>query len=1300
MNKMIQRRVVKFDTKEQYNVSFFDDDTIEVVRQQIGIATDIHPNRLLVFAKVKLPNEYYVQDPRRWEALFDRLSLTGQVLDKDIFTEFQTQYRFPNMSIPFNAYSKDDWMSIPSDLQKLFSPDSDFMEYRILGVEESKSFILPLSGQHKRISQIPSSNLPIAEVKRLLYNFYKASDIDSFIFRPYTDMDESVARTYYPFLQSNTPPRITEETARLLQTNAKLLNELLDIKVPDADAISIIRARFIIPFVTTNFGSAVRTRFEQIFYGVTLSEEVPYVQFFTSKTESNRHKFYVENPKQKKPFLDVVMLKQWLNETKPQRNRPTLMFYRGSSRNDYDKISITATEMIVTVYRDTKNKQTIENIKKQSQEWISTFDAVNAFIDPTDLKEYRWVLDDLKFLAKYKNEVDDIDLRRFNCISPFFGIIDKQNTFRMLRTDHSNDGISAVELKLLQMKKDSPLLTPADIQTELGVPKEKAVQLLDALERRIDDDPSLTERAFRGFPILHLEPTSILFSFTDNLERSIKYANLLRYVLSNPKSKILDDICPKRMETIEVKSLTEPVFEPTGISEYDDLFAELEGDIVEQKDDATVKTESVRVGKQKDTLHSYFSTRLREFDPATFSSSDYPRECERKRQPIIVTENEIDKNYDPRKYLGPESIIEVKNPDGHILCPEYWCMKDLIPLREQDLDSSDGIVKCPKCGGKLRKTNNDDIREFTVIKRDQAYKYPGFKTSAAVKFPCCFTTPQAKRALKKEEKEDDKYYILLEKRENIKPFRFAFLPKTLINSLSLNETYELLKNVNNRIQNGLAGYFRVGIGNAIETLPDLLDIKTKISAPIDSIETVLKCSFLSTWKRISTSHIERIEYELKDKITNELSRKNVAQIISGIQDAYEKKELSPLHELEYATLFLQCDVFRIFTETNSMGCMFHSFMNRPKNRAIIILQNNSDIDILCNVRRIANLFKYRSNIYQTPFKKETQDEVERLRNISCRTKLPTYNDALNAMPDLLTHLESDTYEIILDPYGRGQAFFIKHKLVLPFQSTPLPSVIQAKISGYNDIDPSDFPDYETVKKYLIIAEGYSKGYAWKEDIFDADKNRIEILIESGLPIAIKPEASESVIESKEVTNTIRKYDESELVFGGPSAELETVRKDISYSAEVFEFLLFELSNDMFKDDEYSDLKNTLTDNHPVSKKVEPLLKKWFNKTTHFVDIDEPATFLSKVRVPCGQFTKSKCSGALCGWDGNVCKTKIDNKLQKDRVFHRLLTTLVENVKIRSVVLDHRVTPFFSTILYLDLPHELIYSDSELSSSSL
>ena len=93
----------------------------------------------------------------------------------------------------------------------------------------------------------------------------------------------------------------------------------------------------------------------------------------------------------------------------------------------------------------------------------------------------------------------------------------------------------------------------------------------------------------------------------------------------------------------------------------------------------------------------------------------------------------------------------------------------------------------------------------------------------------------------------------------------------------------------------------------------------------------------------------------------------------------------------------------------------------------------------------------------------------------------------------------------------------------------------------------------------------------------------------------------------------------------------------------------------------------------------------------FNDIGEPRKFLSKIRKPCDE----SCDGELCGWDGKVCKVQINSALNKDKLFHRLLTTLVDNSKIRSMVLDGRTTPFFSTILYLELPHELILTDNEL-----
>ena len=112
---------------------------------------------------------------------------------------------------------------------------------------------------------------------------------------------------------------------------------------------------------------------------------------------------------------------------------------------------------------------------------------------------------------------------------------------------------------------------------------------------------------------------------------------------------------------------------------------------------------------------------------------------------------------------------------------------------------------------------------------------------------------------------------------------------------------------------------------------------------------------------------------------------------------------------------------------------------------------------------------------------------------------------------------------------------------------------------------------------------------------------------------------------------------------------------------------------------------------PKLAEVSPLLETWFEETTHFTNIKEPKQFLSKIRKPCND----TCDGELCGWDGDVCKVNINSVLKKEKLFHRLLTTLLENSKIRAMVLDGRTTPFFSTILYLELPHERIVTDNDL-----
>jgi hypothetical protein len=294
--------------------------------------------------------------------------------------------------------------------------------------------------------------------------------------------------------------------------------------------------------------------------------------------------------------------------------------------------------------------------------------------------------------------------------------------------------------------------------------------------------------------------------------------------------------------------------------------------------------------------------------------------------------------------------------------------------------------------------------------------------------------------------------------------------------------------------------------------------------------------------------------------------------------------------------------------------------------------------------------------------------------------------------EIMIQTETDSYSIVLDPYSRGQAFFAPNKFILPFQSSPLPEVSQPKITGYSDISPEQLPLREQVIQVLDIASKYDPSYAFKEDLYNSQNQKVELLTESGLRIPFQAIDKRPSVNT-EILQTVTTVGESQLTFGDHSETLKETHSKISYSSEMFEFLLFQLTKDIREDNE--ELKSALLDPKPSKEVLEPLLKKWYDGITSFVKPSDSADFVSKIRSPCGQFKKSECTGNVCGWDGKVCKIQIKKSLSSESLFHRLLYSLIDNSKIRGMILDGRTTPFFSTILYIELPHEVILTDNTL-----
>lgn len=157
-------------------------------------------------------------------------------------------------------------------------------------------------------------------------------------------------------------------------------------------------------------------------------------------------------------------------------------------------------------------------------------------------------------------------------------------------------------------------------------------------------------------------------------------------------------------------------------------------------------------------LRNYFSDKMFSLDPKLFLKKEknkyraYSRICPSnvRRQPVILTDEEkahIDKT-NPGSYQNAIRYGSSEDNKNWYICPRYWCLKDNIPLTEED-------VKAGKCGGKIipsdaKKVPDDAFiyefnshgKEHIDEKGEYIKHHPGFLGLDAhpdgLCIPCCF----------------------------------------------------------------------------------------------------------------------------------------------------------------------------------------------------------------------------------------------------------------------------------------------------------------------------------------------------------------------------------------------------------------------------------------------------------------------------------------------------------------------------------------------------------------------------------
>jgi hypothetical protein len=1227
-------------------LSFFPDDTIETVRQHVALAKNTHPDRLFIQVQVELSKDYYSTNPKRWIELFYRMSYGKNLIKKDILEAYVSYVRLGTGVSPRDV-TLEDWKSVEEFLVPLFDPPSDFREWRILGVAEDKSVVLPIPVKEVNLPEVfrpvPSRQVLFDSVHREECISIRAEDLDT--------NSDIIRQVYFPFFQSSTPANI--ENLRIpLNTAHTQLKSLLKLKAPKPTNTAILRAKWYIPLISTQI-TAPRTRFEQIFYGLTVSPETPTISFFTSKSETTRHKFYVEDPKRKEPLLDVSMWKAWTTNTQPQRRLPTLLLYRGKSRISFDRISITSKDITVSTWRSKDSKETLDELKESTLSWLKSLDAVMPFLVETDLDLSRWVLNDMTSIVSYAKEISEFDMRRFGCLQNVFGFQD--NTFRLLRADHSSD-IPAEVLRAYSILQSGDRL-----ETELGISPEEAAVLTEKVKALEEDENFNFEKATSGYPTISFSSKDVMIKFVTNLDRTLDYASILRYVLTSDKQEV-NDVCPRRLETVEatvgIASQNVEIEDEFDMS----AFAEDIQEVVEPEQTSNApapsKVMKVMKGGPQGTL-GYFNNRILKIDP-NLIDDEYTKKCEKLTQVVILTP--ADQARIPPEYnysTAPENQ-KMKVDKGIAICPQYWCMRDEIPLSEDQL--IDG-KRCPMCDGKVRITEKEDAREFTVIKRKAEYKYPDYKdpsekSTSKKRVPCCYRRPANKSLPLSPESTDeppsaiDDYYVLASGK--IPALRIAYLPETLTRRISVKTNYPKTC-PKNRIEASVSDMFRVGMGFPRESLPTLLNDERSIPSPADAKDQIIQCSFFRTWKDIGEGDTP------------------IDRIVDGIDRAYKQKTLPIIDEIEYVALILDCRVMRIDTVSNMMSCGFWTDKTSPRSRTIVLL----DTDILAKVTRrkgnVGSKFVYAVDIKK--FEDETKKTLQELHTSACSTSLPTFKDAENEL--LLKNISE--YEVILDPFKRVQAVFVPQQVVLPIQpvSLEVPLGVRQR-SGYADIQDAELPSSKILAQFLDGTK--HSGFKKVKALYG------EFMLESGFRALFRPEQAEEE-DVTEVLQTVRPpHSEEELVHAEPNKADLKLATEISYSSEVFEFLMFSLSNDLQTDD-YETLRNAIKNPGPDLMKQ---LKGWLDTQAYWDTVNEPVQFVNKVRTPCGQMEKETCKkSTLCGWHQNTCKIKVKPIVDERKILIRLVKTLKENTKQRALVLDGRLSPFFSTILYLEMPHELI-----------
>lgn len=796
-------------------VKAWSDDTLATIKDRIAIELRRAPASFFVYALT----EPVIFTEEYWATLWECMQSFGE-LQEASFREFMSNLEVDiNLPKELPTVTRNVWMDreLPW-LDDLFR--SEPRMYKPLGLlEHENTRIWPFAVREPTKRQDLVGKTPFLHTSTIW--------IDADIAELHVVYGESFAdlpvSTLYVGSTARQPLPETFASAMKQQDDAiKNIQKLLVQELPK-DAIvqeGFKRLRWNQPYDT----SRRLITLEQMFHAIPVSEDVPLLQYFHNRKTPSVFKMFGNEDKE--VVITKTEFQRWMRISFPQQG-PLLMIYRRKIPGQpLMRMSVGVGSFSWVADTDNTDSGYVFSLDTAYSLGEQLMTSIEPFFMgvKSDRRLWTWELSswDVRISPSIGSRLTSSNVEGImECLSPIsfaqqgrgLSLVYKRTSdfgsnrddrlwiFQKLQEGLDVDSIMSAYSRLF------PVVSPEGVRTLIE-------DIMADNRRAFDNVVVIQSRGPWQFEMNNVRSVEL---FPHLL--SILHSLIAIYFPDKLEDKNLVKTTCKPTKTVVVQSKQDPV----------DIFDFLESSESSEAAPPEPVEEPRDVVENNLSLHGIIKDRLSKRDPPRFDykiekgekNARYANQCSQPVQPIVFTPTEwknLGDNPDTKaiqeQYTG-QYVFQDEVLNNVYLCPDYFCLRDEIPLQKTDLING----RCPICKGKIipnelpaKKIKALDRREFTLFERNASMPFPKYLkkklTPTGLRMPCCQKTSTKLNTDAMDSKKD---YIMGPEKWPILDGRLGMLPYAVSDWLGLDVGAKMEADSQRLLRRGTRALLRVGM---------------------------------------------------------------------------------------------------------------------------------------------------------------------------------------------------------------------------------------------------------------------------------------------------------------------------------------------------------------------------------------------------------------------------------------------------------------------------------------------------------